>query len=125
MICMKKNDPFSIRARGNSFRYAIAGLRDFFSRQHNALIHLLATVTVFLLAIVIPVSVAEMIALVVAMGFVWTSELLNTAIEQVMDFISEKQDDRIRYIKDLSAAAVLVAAITAMIVGCIVFIPKI
>ena len=122
---MKKKDPFSIRARGRSLQYAMEGIRDFFGSQHNALIHLLATATVFLLAIVVHVSVSEMIALVVAAGFVWTAELLNTAIEGVMDFISEKQDDRIRYIKDLSAAAVLVAAITAMVVGCLVFIPKI
>ena len=125
MICMKKKDPFSIRARGRSLKYAMAGIRDFFGSQHNALIHLLATTTVLLLAIVVHVSVLEMIALVVAAGFVWTAELLNTAIEGVMDFISDKQDDRIRYIKDLSAAAVLVAAITAMVVGCLVFIPKI
>lgn len=121
---MKKIETFSIRARGRSFRYAIEGILDFFRTQHNALIHLVATIFVIVAAIVMRVTATEMIALVLAAGFVWVAEIVNTAIEKTMDLISQERDERIRYIKDLAAAAVLISALAAVIVGCIVFIPK-
>jgi diacylglycerol kinase (ATP) len=121
---MKNNNPFSIRARARSFKYALEGILNFFNAEHNALLHLLGTSATIFLAIVLHVSGMEMIALIFAMGFVWVAELFNTAIEKVMDFISTDKHPRIKFIKDLSAAAVLVAACVAIAVGCIVFIPK-
>ena len=116
---------FSIKARFKSFKYAFTGIKDFVSSQHNAWIHLLATVVVIFLAVFFQVSNSEAIALSLAVGFVWVSELFNTAIEKIMDFISLEKKPAIKMIKDLSAAAVLFAAMTAVVVGCIVFIPKI
>jgi len=121
---MKKDKPFSLRARARSFKYALDGIINFFKAEHNSLLHLLATVVVFVAAIVLHVSGSEMIALILAIGFVWVAELFNTAIEKIMDFISEEQQPQIKFIKDLSAAAVLIAACTAIAVGCFVFIPK-
>ena len=116
---------FSVKARFKSFIYALAGIKHFFSSQHNAWIHLLATAIVIFSAIIFHVSNSESIALAFAVGFVWVSELFNTAIEKIMDFITTERNPKIKLIKDISAAAVLVAAITAWVVGCIVFIPKI
>ncbi len=62
--------------------------------------------------------------LVVVTGFVWAAEIFNTAIEKIMDYISIDREPEIKFIKDVAAAAVLVAAITAFITGCIIFIPK-
>jgi diacylglycerol kinase (ATP) len=124
MTGMKKNEPFSIRERRNSFKYAINGILKFFSTEHNSWLHVLATIVTFILALVLQVSKLEIVALVIVIGLVWIAELFNTAIEKIMDFITIKQDPRIRYIKDVSAAAVLVSAIVAFITGCIVFIPK-
>ena len=121
---MKTNKPFSIRSRFKSFKYAFAGIINFFKAEHNALIHLLVTIVVLILAIVLRVSGLEMSALILAIGFVWVAELFNTAIEKIMDFLSEEQQPQIKFIKDLSAAAVLVAACVAIAVGCFVFIPK-
>ena len=121
---MKSNKPFSFLERAKSFQYALAGVINFFKTEHNALIHLLATIVVLVLAVMLRVSGLEMIALVLAIGFVWVAELFNTAIEKIMDFISAEQDPNIKFIKDLSAAAVLLAACTAIAVGCFVFIPK-
>src|SRR5882724_8336824 len=121
---MKQNKPFSLRARAKSFRYALDGIISFFKAEHNSRLHLLATVAVFVAAIVLHVSASEMIALILAIGFVWVAELFNTAVEKIMDFISTEQDEKIKFIKDVSAAAVLVAAGTAIAVGCFVFIPK-
>jgi diacylglycerol kinase (ATP) len=121
---MKKNESFSLKARGESMQYAFEGIFIFFKQEHNARLHLLATIAVIVLSIIFPVSKMEAIALVLAVGFVWVAEIFNTAIEKMMDFISVDKDDRIKTIKDLSAAAVLVTALIAVITGCFIFIPK-
>ncbi len=121
---MKTNESFSLRARGKSFKYAFNGVKRFFKSEHNALLHLLGTLIVIVMAVITHVSRSEIIFLTLVTGFVWLAELFNTAIEKIMDLITVKQDHRIRYIKDVSAAAVLVSAVMAFITGCIVFIPK-
>lgn len=115
---------FSLSARIKSFGYAFEGLYLFFRREHNALIHLAATIVVLLLCFVFPVSRMEVIALLFAVGLVWMAELFNTAIEKMMDFTTSEKLPPIKFIKDLSAAAVLVASIAALATGCLVFIPK-
>lgn len=122
---MKKDKSFSITARTQSFGYAINGIITFFKQEHNAWLHGVATIAVIILAFVFPVSTREAVALALAVGFVWTAELFNTAIEKIMDFISIEKKPAIKYIKDLAAAAVLVAAMAALITGLIIFIPKI
>lgn len=119
-----KSQGFSIRARVRSFRFAMEGIVAFFLREHNAWLHFIATIAVFTLAAVVGVSKLELLALVFAVGFVWVAEMFNTCIERVMDFVSIKQDAEIKFIKDLAAGAVLTAAITALAVGLVVFIPK-
>ena len=121
---MKKNKPFSLRARTRSFKYALQGVKHFISSEHNTWLHLVATIAVIVLAIVTNVSKLEWVALVIVIGFVWVAELFNTVIEKIMDFISIEENPEIKIIKDLSAAAVFIAAITAFITGCFIFIPK-
>jgi diacylglycerol kinase (ATP) len=119
-----KSEEFSIRSRIKSFRFAIEGIASFFRREHNAWLHFLATIAVFTLAALVRVDKNELLALVFAIGFVWVAEIFNTCIERVMDFISDQRHDEIKFIKDLAAGAVLIAALTALIVGAVVFIPK-
>lgn len=88
------------------------------------MLHLLGTLFVTGMAMLYPPTVAEGAALVLAAGFVWVAELFNTAIEKVMDYIQTERQPAIRYIKDLSAGAVLVAALTALLVALFIFIPK-
>ncbi len=122
---MKKDKSFSITARTQSFGYAINGIIAFFKQEHNAWLHGAATIMVIVLAFVFPVSKMEAVALALAVGFVWTAEIFNTAIEKIMDFISLEKNPAIKYIKDLAAGAVLVAAMAALVTGLIIFIPKI
>jgi len=96
----------------------------FFFEEQNAVLHLLATVTVGIMIIFFKISGAELLALVMVTGGVWITELINTAIEKIMDHLSPEQHPRVKYIKDLAAAAVLVAAAVALITGAIIFIPK-
>ncbi|HEX7847690.1 MAG TPA: diacylglycerol kinase family protein [Chitinophagaceae bacterium] len=123
---MEKNTQsnFSIRARAGSFRFAWEGVLAFFKTQHNAIIHLLMTIIVIALAIAFNVSNNEAAMLALATGFVWVSEIFNTAIEKMMDHLSPEKQPAVKYIKDVAAAAVLFSAITAVAVGLIIFLPK-
>ena len=121
---MKTNKPFSATARFKSFGYAVQGILAFFRNEHNAVIHLLVTIIVAALAIILSLSRMEIVLIIIVCGGVWMAELFNTAIERTMDFISKEYHPAIKVIKNLSAAAVLVMAVVAMVTGCIVFIPK-
>jgi diacylglycerol kinase (ATP) len=121
---MKSQEDFSIRARVRSFRFALEGIAAFFQSEHNAWLHFMATIAVLTLASLVGVTKTEWLALVFAIAFVWVAEIFNTCIERMMDFISNQRLKEIKLIKDLAAGAVLVAAITALAVGAIVFIPK-
>lgn len=66
-----------------------------------------------------------MIAVIISIGMVLSAEIVNSSLERTADFIKAERDDRKRDIKDLGAAAVLVCAISAAIVGLIIFLPKI
>ena len=115
---------FSIKARLKSFQYAFEGLNSFFSTQHNAIIHLIMTLLAFSAAVFYDVTKAEAIAIALAIGFVWTAELFNTAVEKLADLFSKDHHPGIKFIKDVSAAAVLLSAATAFITGAIIFLPK-
>lgn len=114
-----------IRSRINSFRFAFNGLYHFFKQEPNAWLHVAATILVVIAAYYYKVAANEWITLVIVTGFVWVAEAFNTVIERTMDIISPQKDPRVRFIKDLAAGAVVLAAITALITGCIIFIPKI
>jgi diacylglycerol kinase len=119
------NKSFSYRSRVLSIRYALNGLIKFFQQEHNAWIHLAATVVVAGLALYFHVQGSEMLALVVVTGMVWVAEAFNTVIERIMDMVSPQRHPAVAFIKDLSAGAVLLSALTAALTGAIVFIPKI
>lgn len=119
-----KSQSFSVHSRLKSFQYAFEGIARFFKKEHNSWLHFAATVAVLVTASVVGVTKTELLAIVFAIGFVWVSEIFNTCIEHIMDFISTKTDPEIRFIKDLASGAVLVSAITALIIGLIIFIPK-
>jgi diacylglycerol kinase (ATP) len=120
----KRTNGFSLRARLRSFGYAIEGLKTFFVSQPNAIIHLLLTLMAFSGAVFCNVSVAEAVALILSAASVWAAELFNTAIEKLADTISSEFHPGIKFIKDVAAAAVLVTAIAAFLVGAIIFLPK-
>lgn len=123
---MKKNsDRFSLKSRMGSFRYALTGLGSLLKYEHNSRIHLLAAILVIFMAIVLKADPFEWILLVVVMGLVFMTELLNSAIETLSDLIDPEYNELIRRAKDYSAGAVLISSIIAFITGCIIFIPKI
>ena len=120
-----KPERFSWKARARSFKYASRGIWRFFRTEHNAWIHLGATFLIIAFAFFFKLTTIEAICIVFCIAFVWVTEMINTAIEKAMDFISTERHEQIRNIKDMAAGAVLIASITAVIVGSIIFIPKI
>ena len=119
-----KPQTFSWSSRLRSFRYAWEGISSFLQSEHNAWLHFMCSIAVLTLAVLVGVNTTEALALVFAIGFVWVAEMFNTCIERVLDFVSLEKHPEIKFIKDLAAGAVLVAALVAIVVAIIVFIPK-
>lgn len=120
-----KEEKFSIAKRLKSFTYAFNGLRILLKEEHNSRIHLFATICVVVAGFVFHISPLEWVAVVFAIGMVFGGEIFNSAIEDLADVVCLERDERIKKVKDLSAAAVLVSAFTALAIGLIIFIPKI
>ena len=116
---------FNIGDRLKSFKFAFNGIRILFVNEHNAWIHLAAAMLVIIAGIVLKISISEWLAVLIAIGLVFTSEAINTSIEKLSDFISPERQSSIKEVKDLASAGVLISAITALIIGLIVFAPKI
>ena len=116
---------FSIAKRIKSFSFAFNGLRILFKEEHNSRVHLFATIIVIIAAILFEVNIYEWVAIVFAIGLVITVEIINTAIENIADYLTTDKNEKIKKIKDLSAAAVLISAMTALLIGLIIFLPKI
>lgn len=108
-----------------SFIYAWAGLKVLISEEINYLIHLLATLSAIALGFWLQISSTEWALVILIIALVLITETINTAVENIMDFVSTKRQPKIARIKDLAAAAVLVSAITSLVIGLIIFLPKI
>lgn len=116
---------FSTRQRLKSFSYAFNGLRILIKEEYNARIHITIAIIIIILSWLLALSIIEWIAIIFSIGFVIFAELVNSSIENLADFICDIKNSKIKRIKDLSAAAVLISAFTAFVVGIIIFLPKI
>jgi diacylglycerol kinase (ATP) len=104
-----------------SFNYAFEGIIHVLRTQRNLRIHFLAAILVFAGAVAVGVTRIQLIALVLAVAFVLVAEMLNTAIEGVIDVSTTSFDPNAKLAKDIAAGAVLIASITAVAVGFLVF----
>ena len=107
----------------HSFRYAAVGLRVL-CRDRNMLVHLLACVAVTVMGFWLKVSVEEWAILVLAASLVMGLEAMNSAIEFAVDLASPEFHELAAKAKDVASASVLIAALGAMIVGAILFLPR-
>ena len=120
-----KSRKFSIPARLRSFKYAFQGFRWMIRDEHNSWIHLGIVSVLLPVCFVLKLSIVEWALIVISIGIVLTAELINSAIERLADRLSTEHDEGIGKIKDIAAAAVLISAIAAAIVGLIILVPKI
>jgi len=107
-----------------SFGYAFRGLFFLLRTQTNARLHLVATIVVIGAGFGFQISRMEWLAIVAVIGLVWVAEGLNTAIEAAVDLVSPEQNPLAGRAKDVAAGAVLLAAVTAVVVGAVVFGPR-
>lgn len=109
--------------RLRSFGFALNGIRLCFFSEANFRIHLLAASLAVGGGCFFGISRAEWLMVLVAIGLVLMAELFNTAIEQLCNLVSPGTNRVVGVVKDLSAAAVLIASVMAAAIACLVFIP--
>ncbi len=107
-----------------SFLFAFKGLAYAFKTQINFKIHCFFIIAVFVLGLYIQLNLSDWLWLSLAVALVVILELLNTAIEVLIDLVYPEQNYKAGAIKDLAAAAVLVASLFALVIGLIIFVPK-
>lgn len=113
----------TLRSRLAAFGYAFQGLGYLWRTQPNTRIHALATVLVAALAFGLQIDAVRGALLVLGVGFVWMAEAFNTALEAIVDLCSPQPHPLAKAGKDVSAAAVLLAAFTAVAVGLLILGP--
>lgn len=119
-----KNNGFTFRKRLKSFVYAFRGIRHLIGREPNARIHCFAAICALVLGFALHISSTEWIAITIVIGLVFAFEAINSSIEALADLVSPEYNEAIKHTKDLAAGAVLLSALSALVVGLLVFIPK-
>jgi diacylglycerol kinase len=114
-----------LTGRLRSFGHAFRGLKVLVQTQHNARIHVVATILVVAAGALLRISPAEWALIALAIVCVWATEALNTSIEILVDLVSPDLHPLAAKAKDLAAGAVLIAAIGSVSVGALVFGPHI
>lgn len=112
-----------LRKRIKSFGYAFKGIASLLKKEHNAWIHCLAIVVVTSLGFYFHISPTEWCIVLLCFGMVLAAEGFNTAIERLVDLVSPERHPVAGDVKDVAAGAVLICAIAAAIIGCIIFLP--
>ena len=116
-------ETFSIAGRLRSLRNAVRGIVWMARTQHNARIHLAATLLVVALGWWLHISEADWRWLVIAIALVWAAEAMNTALEYLCNVVSPGFSPVVRNAKDIGAGAVLILSIGAAVLGVLVFLP--
>jgi diacylglycerol kinase len=121
---MNAKQPFSLRARVKSFAFAFQGIITFFKHEHNARIHALAAIFVIGLGFYVKLTQSEWCWITLAIGLVFITEMLNTAIEYLTDLTSPEIHPLAKKTKDVASGAVLISALVALAIGLVIFIHK-
>jgi diacylglycerol kinase (ATP) len=114
---------YFINSRSHAFRHALRGWWYVIRTQRNAWIHALITTLVILLAFWLGLSVRDWAVLLLTVAMVWTAEFINTALEAVVDLASPQHHPLAKVGKDVGAAAVLIAALTSILIGLLILGP--
>jgi diacylglycerol kinase (ATP) len=109
--------------RLKSFKHAFEGIQYVISTQRNFQIHIIIALTASVLGLWLHISKIDWLFIILSIALVWALEIINTAIEVLVDFVSPEFHPLAGKVKDIAAGAVLVSAIAAVILGSIVFIP--
>ena len=108
-----------------SFSYAIQGLKKALSEEPNFRIHLVLGITACIAAFLLGFSALEWLILTVTIFFVLIQELINTSLENIVDLITPEIKNEAKVAKDVSASAVFLSAVFAILVAASLFVPKV
>lgn len=108
-----------------SFRYSIKGLIKTWKEEQNLQIQSLVALLVLFLAFYFKISPGEWALLILSISLVLTIELINSAVERITDILKPRINGYVKEIKDIMAGAVLLISIMSVIVGLIIFLPRI
>ena len=125
MTNTKKNKTFSVRARIKSATHAWRGIVLLVKTVHNLWGHIFFGALALYLGFILKISNVELVLLVLTIGLVLLAESINSAIEIDINLISPEYHPYARDTKDVAAGAVLLSVIVALLVGLIIFLPKI
>ena len=114
-----------MKNRIHSFKAAFNGISIAFKSEWNLKFHFLVAIAAISLAYYVDLNSVEFSIILICIGLVISIELINTSIEYLCDFIRPEKHDAIKKIKDISAAAVLISSIISLVIGILVFLPKI
>ncbi|WP_206365148.1 diacylglycerol kinase family protein [Sphingobacterium corticibacterium] len=117
------NKKFTL-GRIQSFKYAFKGLLHLIREEPNARIHFVAGIIAITCGWYFDIDKSEWLAVILCIGIVFTTEIVNTAVENICDYISPTYHHKIKIIKDLAAAAVLISAIMSVVVASCIFLPR-
>lgn len=105
-----------------SFKNAFNGFGKAVNSERNMRIHILATIIVVTLGFVLELDINTWAILCGAIGLVLVTELMNTAVEKLTDMVTSEYSEQAKIVKDISAAAVLIAALISATIGCLIFL---
>jgi diacylglycerol kinase (ATP) len=114
-----------IQKEYTAFKYAIQGIQQFLIKEDHGKFHLFATIVVVPILLFLNTTATEKALLFIIIALVWGMEMLNSAIEKTLDFMTSRHHPEVKYIKDVMAGAVLVASCCSIIIGSIILLPKI
>ncbi len=109
----------------NSFKYAVEGIMYAFKYEQNIIVHTLVMILVIILGLTLKISIFEWLICLILFGLVIATEMINTSIEAVVDLVSPKIHPLAKIAKDTASGAVLIFALTSVVAGLIIFLPKI
>lgn len=118
--CKYKNKTFF-----NSLKYALSGLKEIFLSERNIRIQSIFAIFVIILGITINIEYKEIAILLISIFLVIFSEIVNTMVEKILDLYTTEYNEEVKIIKDMAAGGVLFATTFSVIIGALIFVPKI
>ncbi len=121
----RKDEGTPLQRYWASFKHAVDGIVYAMEVEHNMLIIMIATIVTLVLGYALEISTIEAIIIIMCICLVMACEMINTAIEAVVDLITLKENDLARIAKDSVSSATLILSFMSLIIGLIIFVPKI
>ena len=120
-----QNDKKSFKRFLKSFKYCYQGMKYAFYHEQNIMVMLIVAIIVLVMGMVLPLTYVERLVVLVIVAVILSMEMINTAIEATVDLVTTKENKLAKVAKDSSSAAVGIMAVFSVIIGILIFVPKI